>query len=321
MKKYVIGVGISYDNTICAIVDLRGNVIATDSFLTYDYPNINDYVSKLSECIVCLAESHVGIDKIRSVGISAPSGNRMTGCITNSPNFPWKGVIPLEAMLRDRLGISVALGNDAHSNALGEHLYGSAHGMRNFVVVTLGTGVGSCVFSNGLANLGQDGFAGEIGHTCIISDGRLCGCGNRGCLETYTAAKGIVMTAEEIMQETDEPSLMRQVERLTPRIIVDFCNQGDHLAIETYNRTGYLLGLGLASYASVLNPEAVILTGGITKAGKWLYDPTNKSFKEHIFPNMRNMVKLMVSTLDGHERVVLGASCMAWEVKEYSLFR
>jgi glucokinase len=320
-KKYVIGVGISFENTVCAIVDLRGNVIAIDDFTTSDYPDIDDYVSKLSECIVSLAESYVGIEKIRSVGISAPSGNRLTGCITNSPNFPWKGVIPLEAMLRDRLGIAVALGNDAHSNALGEYIYGTAHGMKNFIVVTLGTGLGSCVFTNGFANLGQDGFAGEIGHTCIIPDGRPCGCGNRGCLETYTAAKGIVMTAKEIMQETDEPSLMRQAEELTPRIIVDFCNQGDQLAIDTFNRTGKLLGLGLANYASALNPEAIILTGGITKAGKWLYDPTYRSFKEHIFPNMRDMVKLIVSDLDGHERVALGASSLAWETEEYSLFK
>ena len=224
-------------------------------------------------------------------------------------------------MLRDRLGIAVALGNDAHSNALGEYIYGTAHGMKNFIVVTLGTGLGSCVFTNGFANLGQDGFSGEIGHTCIIPDGRPCGCGNRGCLETYTAAKGIVISAREIMKETDEPSLMRQTDYLTPRIIADFCAQGDHLAIETFNRTGKLLGLGLANYASALNPEAIILTGGITKAGKWLYDPTYRSFKEHIFPNMRDMVKLIVSDLDGHERVALGASSLAWETEEYSLFK
>jgi glucokinase len=321
VKKRVIGVDISFDRTVCAVVDLRGNVIAGDSFPTTDYPDINEYITVLCERIMQLIVANGGYELIRSVGVSAPSGNFLTGCIMNSPNFPWKGVIPLAAQMQDRLGLAVALGNDAHSNALGEYIYGSAHGMNNFIVITLGNGMGSCMFSNGMVHLGNDGFAGEVGHTCVMPDGRQCGCGKKGCLETYTAAKGIVMTAEEVLAENSLPSQMRQVDKLTPKIIAECCNLGDGMAIETFRRTGHYLGLGLANYASIFNPEAIILTGGITKAGQWLYEPTQIAFEENIFPNMKGQVKLIVSDLESYEREVLGASSLAWTVKEYSLFK
>jgi glucokinase len=321
VKKRVIGVDVSLDTTSYAIVDVRGNILVKESFPTEDYSEIGAFVSKLSDGIMTLIEANGGLESIRSVGISAPSANYKLGSIVNSPNFPWKGVIPLSALLRDRLGLAVAVANNSHVVALGEHAFGCARGMRDFIVITLGSGLGSCVFTDGSVKLGSDGYAGEIGHTCIHHDGRLCGCGNKGCLEAYTATKGIIRTAREIMTESAEPSEMRHVPKLSPRVIAELCDKGDAMAIETFRRAGEALGLGLANYASVIDPEAIIFTGGIARAGKWLMEPAQKAFEEHVFHNIANKVKFMYSTLNDDERNVLGASALAWSVKEYSLFK
>jgi len=321
LKTRVVGVDIDVDTTVCAVVDIRGNILGQCSFVTSDYNSIGDFVSVLTEHIIQLSEANGGYENIRSVGISIPSGNFKTGCIENAPNLPWKGVVPLAAMLRDQLGMAVALANNAHVMALGEQAFGAAHGMRDFVVVSLGSGMGSCIFSNGNVHLGADGFAGEVGHSCIKPGGRQCGCGKQGCLETYTAWRGILTTAKEVMEESPEPSKMRMVEKLTPKIIAEFCEQGDALAIETYRRTGYMLGVGLANYASVVNPEAFIFAGPISKAGRWLLEPASNSFEDHVFHNLEGKVKLVLSTIDDDVRNVLGASVLAWEVKEYSLFK
>jgi glucokinase len=211
--------------------------------------------------------------------------------------------------------------NDAHVRALGESTYGCAHGMKDFIYLTLGHGIGSCIFSNGHAHLGSNGFGGEIGHCCIYPGGRQCTCGSRGCLEAYCGANGIVQTAKEMMAESDQPSLMREQAELTPKLIAELCDQGDEMAIEVYRRTGYLFGRGLATYASIVNPEAIIITGGVSHAGQWLLDPTCESFEQHVFRNMSGKVKIMLSELDDRERDVLGASALAWEVPEYSLFK
>ena len=321
IKTRVVGVDISLERTSIGIIDIRGEIIATDCFVTSEHPYIGDYLSVLCEHILNLVEANGGYESIRSVGMCSPSGNYRTSSIENAPNMPWKGVIPLAAMLRDRLGMAVALANDAHAMALGEQTFGAAHGMRDFAVVSIGHGLGSCLFSNGMAHLGNDGFAGELGHTCFVPNGRLCGCGKRGCLEAYTAANGIVLTAQEVLAECPEPSMLRQVEKLSPRIIQEFCELGDELSIETYRRTGYYLGLGLANYASILNPEAIVFTGGIAQAGKWLFDPAYESFEEHVFHNLKGRVKFIVSNLENRTRNMLGASVLAWGVKEYSLFK
>ena len=321
IKTRVVGVDISLERTSIGIVDIRGEIIATDYFVTSEHPYIGDYLSVLCQHILNLVESNGGYESIRSVGICSPSGNYRTSSIENAPNMPWKGVVPLAAMLRDRLGIAVALANNAHAMALGEQTFGAAHGMRDFAVVSIGHGLGSCFYSNGMVHLGNDGFAGEFGHTCYIPNGRLCGCGKRGCLETYVAANGIVQTAKELLEESGKPSMMRQVDTLSPRIIQDFCEMGDELAIETYRRTGHCLGIGLANYASIMNPEAFVFTGGISQAGKWLLEPANESFEEHVFHNIKGKVKFMLSTLENRTRNMLGASVLAWSVKEYSLFK
>ncbi len=321
IKSRVLGVDISVKSTTYAIVDVRGNIIAQDSFPTSDYPNVNEYVSVLSEKVIMLTEANGGYETIRSMGISSPSGNFLTGCIENPPNLPWKGVVPLAAMLRDRLGISVALGNDAHVTALGEFTFGSAHGMKNFIIISLGHGIGSCIFSDGEAHLGADGFAGEIGHTCVEHNGRECGCGRKGCFEAYVAEKGIVATARILMEKDPSDSLMRSLDELNPKTICDCCEKGDAMAIEVYRRTGTLLGRVVAIYATIADPEAIIFTGGISNVGHWLFDPAHEEFEKQVFHRKKGKVRFLRSAINDRVRDVLGASALAWGIKEYSLFK
>ena len=321
IKTKVVGVDISNERTTYAIVDIRGNIVAEDSILTSDFVDVNNFVTALSEKIVMLVETNGGYETIRSIGVSAPSASSVSGCIENAANLPWKGTVPLAAMLRDRLGLAVGLSNDAHVSALGEYTFGSAHGMQNFIILSLGIGIGSCFFSAGGEHRGHLGFAGEFGHTCLVEGGRKCGCGHEGCLEAYVGAAGIVRTANELMAESDAPSLMRELPKLSQRTIDECCDSGDEMAIEVFRRTGYMLGLGMANYASIIDPEAIILTGGISHAGKWLTDPANESFEAHVFGNLRGKVKLLTSKLNDRERDVLGASALAWSVPEYSLFK
>ena len=320
-KRRVVGVNIGLDATSFAIVDVRGNVIAQNEFPTLEHPNISEYVTFLSEQLVQLMEENGGYDTIRSVGVGVLSGNFVKGCIEHSPCLPWKGEVPLVSMMRDQLGMAVAVGNNAHVRALGEQVFGKAHGMSDFIVITLGPGMGSCVFSNGRPHLGHEGFAGEVGHVCVNPNGRKCGCGGQGCLETYCAEEGIVLSAQKMMNRTDKPSLLRYYDMLTVPLIVEACEQGDELAREVMRRTGEILGMGIANYASVANPEAIIFTGTVSRSGHWLFDSAKQSFEENVFHNMRGKIKFLTSTLTDMEQNVLGASVLAWQVKEYSLFK
>ena len=322
IKTRVVGIDIRENRTTYAVVNIRGEIIAQDHFRTTDYPEISEYVSALAEKVLALIEENGGYETIRSVGISAPSANYLTGCIENAANLKWKGIVPLTAMLQDQLGMAVAVANDAHITALGEKAYGSAHGMKDFIIVSISHGgLGSCIFTNGLPHLGVNGFAGEVGHTCVEVNGRQCGCGRRGCLETYVSDRGLVKTAEEEIGKSNEPTLMSELEELNIKTITDCCEKGDRVAIESFRRVGIMLGIGLANYASVINPEAIILTGDMMTAGKWLLKPMRQAFDEHVFHNIRGKVRILVSILKEGERDVLGASALAWDVKEYSLFK
>ena len=322
VKNRVIGIDVRLNRTTIAVVDQRGNILATDSFLTTDYPDVNNFLTVLSERIIVIAEANGGFENIRSVGISAPSSNYLTGCIENAANMPWKGVIPLAAMLRDRIGLAVALGNDAHITALGEHVYGAAHGMQNFIVVSFGHGgMGSCIFSNGLPYLGTNGSAGEIGHTCVEDDGRPCGCGRHGCLENYVCDRGIAYTAKEMIEASTQPSMISSLDELTPMALALCCEKGDELAKEVFRKTGDYLGLGLANVASVLDPEAIILADVPEDVFKWLIEPTREAFDRYVFRNVKDKVKLVMAGLNSDERDVLGAAALAWTVQEYSLFK
>lgn len=322
IKSRVIGINVDTTTTTIAVVDLRGNILAQDSIPTQNFPNVNNFVEVLSERVITLAENNGGYENIRSVGMCAPSANYLTGCIENAANMPWKGIVPIAAMLRDSIGLAVALGNDAHVTALGERAYGVAHGMDNFIVVTLvGSGLGSCVFSNGLAHLGCDGFAGEFGHTCMEDGGRQCSCGRKGCLEEYVSTRGILQTVRELLEANNAPSKMRQKTDLTLDDIAECADEGDAIAIEAWRRSGEILGIALANYASIINPEAIILTGELTMYCKRMWAVMEETFMREVFGNIRDKVKIVISTIDDHERNVLGASALAWKVKEYSLFK
>lgn len=321
MIKHVVGVDVSTDLTTFAIVDIQGTILATDSFPTPDYPNMNEYVSVLSDRILQLIENNGGYESIRSVGISAPSGNFLTGSMENASNMPWKGHVPLAAMLRDRLGLAVALANDAHVTAVGEKTYGAAHGLTNFIIVTISHGgLGSCMFLDGHPQLGAEGFAGEFGHICINEHGRQCNCGRYGCLEEYASARGLAKTARELM-ESGRQSILQHAEELTPQVIADACEQGDEVALEAFRISGHYLGNALATYASLVDPESIILTGAMTVYSKWMLDEVREAFEANIFHNLRGKVNIVISPLNNNERDVVGAAALAWEVKEYSLFK
>ena len=224
IKTRVVGIDIRVDRTTFAVVDIGGEIVAQDYFLTSDYTDINEYVAALCERVVALVEENGGYETIRSVGVSAPSASAVTGCIENAANLPWKGVIPLGAMLRDQLGLAVAVANDAHITALSEKSYGSAHGMKDFVVISISHGgLGSCFFSNGQPHLGFNGFAGELGHTCVELNGRQCGCGNKGCLEAYCSEKGLIKTPEDLIAASKEPTLLSEQQELSIKTIADCC--------------------------------------------------------------------------------------------------
>ena len=322
IKTRVVGIDIREARTTYAVVNIRGEILGQDHFCTSDYPDITSYVTELCDRVQAMIEEYGGYETVRSVGISVPSGNYLTGCIEHAANLQWKGIIPLAAMLRDRIGIAVAVANDAHITALGEKAYGSAHGMKDFVVVSISHGgLGSCFYSNGMPHVGAQGFAGELGHTCVEINGRTCGCGNKGCLETYCTEEGLKKTIADLIAKGEKSDIADQLAQMDIASIAKFCDKGDKVAIEAFRLTGDMLGLGLANYASVLNPEAIILTGDLTQAGKWLLKPMRKSFEEHVFPNIKHSTRILVSILKEGERDVLGASALAWDVKEYSLFK
>ena len=318
-KPYAIGIDIGGTNSVFGIVDKRGHIINQGSIKTALYKEINDYVDNLAAGVQEIIDQVGGAGNIKGIGVGAPNGNYFTGCIEFAPNLPWKGVIPLAQMLSDKLNIPVALTNDANAAAIGEMTYGAARGMKDFIVITLGTGVGSGIVVNGQLVYGNDGFAGELGHTTIRRDGRLCGCGKKGCLETYSSATGVARTAKEYLATRKDASLLRNLdpEEITSKDVFEAASQGDALAKEIFEYTGQLLGESFADFVAFSSPEAIILFGGLTKSGKLIFDPVRKHMEENMLPIFRNKVKLLVSELKESDAAVLGASALGWEVKDY----
>jgi len=318
-KPYAIGIDIGGTNSVFGIVDKRGHIINQGSIKTGTYKEINDYVSHLAAGVQEIIDQVGGAGNIKGVGVGAPNGNYFTGCIEFAPNLPWKGVIPLAQMLSDKLNIPVALTNDANAAAIGEMTYGAARGMKDFIVITLGTGVGSGIVVNGQLVYGHDGFAGELGHTTAIHDGRICGCGKKGCLETYSSATGVARTAKEYMETRKEASLLRELDinEITSKDVYDAAVKGDQLAKEIFEFTGKVLGESFADFVAFSSPEAIILFGGLTKSGNYIFDPVRKCMEENMLPIYRNKIKLLVSELKESDAAVLGASALGWEVKDY----
>ena len=320
IKPYVIGLDLGGTNSVFGIVDARGDIKATTAIKTGGYSNVDDYVAASVEALQPIIEQVGGIEKIKAMGIGAPNGNYYNGTIEFAPNLPWahNGVVPLAKLFSDALGIPVALTNDANAAAIGEMVYGVARGMKNFIVITLGTGVGSGIVVNGQLLYGHDGFAGELGHVTMVrgEEGRSCGCGRTGCLEAYCSATGVARTARELLAKTDRPSLLREMnpEEITSLDVSIAAGKGDELAKEIYEFTGKMLGEACADFAAFSSPEAFIFFGGMVKAGDLIMKPIEKAYNDHVLKIFKNKAKFLVSGLDGASAAVLGASAIGWEV-------
>ncbi|MDO5036102.1 MAG: ROK family protein [Porphyromonas sp.] len=316
IKPYVLGVDIGGTNTVFGIVDARGNLIGSSSIKTTTHPKIEDYVKELSDAIRALVEEEVGMSKIHGIGVGAPNGNHFTGSIDFAPNLPWQGKIPLAYMLSQAIdNIPVALTNDANAAAIGEMTYGAARGLKDFIEITLGTGLGSGIVVGGKLVYGHDGFAGEIGHTIIRRNGRVCGCGRKGCLETYASATGVARTAREYLEIRDDDSLLRKLdpEEITSKDVYNAAKQGDKIALEIFENTGAILGEALADAVAYTSPEAIILFGGLTHAGDLIVNPTKRHLELNLLNIYKNKVKIMLSELKESDAAVLGASALGWE--------
>ena len=316
-KPYVIGVDLGGTNTVFGIVDARGNVVVNASIKTAVHNEIELYRDDLVVGLNMLIEQVGGKDKIRGIGVGAPNGNYFNGSIEFAPNLPWKGKIPLAQMLQERIGIPVALTNDANAAAIGEMTYGAARGMKDFIVITLGTGVGSGIVVGGQLVYGHDGFAGELGHMIVRRNGRMCGCGRQGCLETYTSATGVARTAREYLSIRSDESLLRSVdvESITSKDVYDAAMQGDALALEIFEATGAILGESFADFVTFSSPEAIILFGGLTKSGDLLMNPIKHHMEKNLLPIYKGKTKLLFSQLKESDAAVLGASALGWEAR------
>ena len=319
LKPYVIGLDLGGTNSVFGIVDSRGEIKATTAIKTQGYDSVDDYVTAAVEALQVIIDQVGGIDTIKAMGIGAPNGNYYNGTIEFAPNLSWghNGIVPLADMFSKKLGIPVALTNDANAAAIGEMIYGVARGMKNFIVITLGTGVGSGIVVNGQLLYGCDGFAGELGHVIVRgANGRSCGCGRSGCLEAYCSATGVARTARELLETTEEPSLLRELmpENITSLDVSIAAGKGDKLAKEIYEFTGAMLGEACANFAAFSSPEAFIFFGGLTKAGDLIMDPIKRSYNEHVLRIFKGKAKFLISGLEGSSAAVLGASAVGWEI-------
>lgn len=300
------------------IVDARGNVIASSSIKTAKHSNINDYIDELYVEANRIIVANDAVDKIHGIGIGAPNANYYTGMIEDGVNLPWPTPIPLADLVSQKFGIPVAITNDANAAAIGEMTYGAARGLKDFIMITLGTGVGSGIVINGQLVYGHDGYAGELGHVIVKrTNGRICGCGRTGCLETYCSATGVARTAREFLDIRKEPSLLRNmpIDEITSKDVYDAAITGDALAKEIFEYTGNILGEALADFVTFSSPEAFILFGGLTKAGDLIMKPVKNALDKNILGIYKGKVRVLLSELKESDAAVLGASALGWEVK------
>jgi glucokinase len=317
-QQLAVGIDIGGTGTKMGIVDRDGNVLFSDEMSTKKHTEITTFIDDLYAVLSTLIEKAGGVGQIKGIGVGAPNGNYYTGTIEYAPNLPWKGIIPLAKLIEHKFKLPVALTNDANAAAIGEMMYGAAKGMKDFIMITLGTGVGSGIVANGKLIYGHDGFAGELGHTIVIPDGRLHkGTGKRGPLESYASATGVTLTAIEMLEKSNEESLLRKVptEKLDSKAVYDAAIQGDHLAHEIFEYTGRILGLALANAVMFSSPEAIILFGGLTKAGDLILKPTREHMEANLIQVFQNKVKILISHLRESDAAILGASALVWEMK------
>lgn len=321
-QDLVIGIDVGGQTTKLGVVDARGNILY-QSVISSLQRELDDYISDLTSAINDLVAQCKEDGNVKGIGIGAPNGNYYKGTIEFAPNLKWAYdsngtpmVIQFAKLISDRVNIPVVLTNDANAAAVGEMTYGIAKGIKNFIMITLGTGVGSGIVINGNIVYGHDAFAGELGHTTIIRDGRECGCGLKGCLETYTSATGVARTAKEFLQRDNTPSLLRNldIDRISSKDIYDAAKQGDKLALEIFDFTADIMGKAFANFVAFSAPEAIILFGGLTKAKEFLTQKIEKSMNENMLKMWKGKVKLLYSTLKDSDAAILGASALGWEV-------
>ena len=317
---YVVGIDIGGQTTKLGVVDARGTVLAQTVIRTDTYTDITPYIGELAAALnKIIAEAGVE-GKVKGIGVGAPNGNYYTGTIENAVNLSWGGTQTIEfaKLLSEAMnGLPVALTNDANAAAVGEMTYGAARGMKNFIMITLGTGVGSGIVCDGRVIYGSDGFAGELGHVIVdhSEQARPCGCGRKGCLETYCSATGVARTARHLLETSPEPSLLRKLkaDEITSFDVYQAAEAGDKLALEIFEETGKRLGAACADFAAFSSPEAFVFFGGLTKAGDYIMDPIKRAYDENVLFVYKDKAKLLVSTLNGSEAAVLGASALGWE--------
>ena len=315
-KPYVVGMDMGGTNTVFGIVDARGNVISKSAIKTGTHADVNLYINDVYNELIKLIDAVGGVSKIKGIGVGAPNGNYYTGNIELAPNLPWKGIIPFAKLMSDKFSIPTALTNDANAAAVGEMTYGAALGMKNFIMITLGTGVGSGIVIDGKVVYGHDGFAGELGHVTVVKNGRKCGCGRLGCLETYASASGVARTAREILETTKKDSLLRNIpiDDITSKDVFDAAVDGDLVAKEIFQFTGEILGESFSNFVPFSAPEAIVLFGGLAKAGDMILNPIVESMEKNQLNLWKGKVKVVFSDLKEADAAVLGASALAWEL-------
>lgn len=317
-KEIVIGVDIGGTGTKIGLVDKLGRIIARDeSISTKSHESFNGYIDEVGRIINSLVISTGCKENIKGIGVGAPDSNYYTGNIEHAFNLPWKGILPLAGMLSKRCNTGVRVTNDANAAAIGEMRYGAAKGMKNFIVITLGTGVGSGIVINGEVVYGCDGFAGELGHVTMVrgEEGRLCGCGRRGCLEAYCSATGVARTAKEMIEKINEPSLLRDIKEIISRDVYEAACNGDKLALNIFDFTGRMLGEAIADFIAFSSPEAIILFGGLTRAGEYLLKPLKQAVEKNVLHTFKGKTKILLSQLKDSDAAILGASALAWEIE------
>lgn len=316
MDSFVAGIDIGGTGTKFGIVDNVGNVLSSDTMSTRGYADIHAYIDELHSKLMILIDKVGGVGRIKGIGVGAPNGNVYTGTIEYAPNLPWKGIIPLAKLIQDKFKLPVKLTNDANAAAVGEMKYGAAKGMKDFILIALGTGVGSGIVANGELIYGHDGMAGELGHTIIIPDGRVHpGTEKKGSLESYASATGVATSAVEILNNTKRPSLLRNIpiDKIDSKAVFEAATAGDEVAKEVFEFTGRILGISLANFVMFSSPEAIILFGGLTKAGDLILKPTREHMEANLIEVFQNKIKILVSHLKESDAAILGASALMWE--------
>lgn len=316
--RYSIGIDIGGTTSVMGIVDKMGDILFEAEIITKDYEKIEDLINTCYDLLAPEIEVRQK-ENFKGIGIGAPNGNFVRGTIEYAPNLKWKGIVPLKKLFEEKFDMEAAVTNDANAAAIGEMMHGAAKGMKDFIMITLGTGVGSGLVSNGKMIYGHNSFAGELGHTIAVRDGRACSCGLNGCLETYSSATGIVRTANEVLANTDRASVLRNIEPITSKSIYDAALENDEIALEIFEFTGKILGESLATAVAYTEPEAIILFGGLAQAGQYIFEPTKKYMEQNLLKIYKDRVSLIPSELRESDAAILGSASLIWNVEKREL--